>query len=340
MANPPTQLVNSVRSVIIGTGSYLPRDIVTNADLAQKVDTSDEWITQRTGIKERRIANKDESTSFMASRAAEKALDAAGLKGSDIDGIIVGTSTPDKSFPSVAVHVQSEIGSQNGPNFDVQAVCSGFVYALSVADSLIKSGAARRFLVIGAEKFSSLLNWEDRTTCVLFGDGAGAVILEAQDQPDQNRSGQDLIDQRGIHSFHLHANGRLKDILCTDGGVASTQNAGHIHMNGREVFRNAVDLMSEVVEETLAHNHIGPEDIDWLIPHQANIRIIESTRKKLGLPPEKDVVTVDRHGNTSAASIPLALDEAVRDGRVRKNELILFEALGAGLTWGSLLVRF
>lgn len=327
--------MGAVKSIIIGTGSFLPERVMTNKDMESIVDTSDDWIRQRTGIEQRHIAGDMETTSAMGTKAAEKALENAGLKGADIDGVIVATSTPDTTFPSVAVQIQSNIGAKNGPNFDVQAVCSGFVYALSVADGLIKSGAVRRLLVVGSEKFSNILNWQDRTTCVLFGDGAGAVILEAR-ETDQNTG----ISERGIHSSHLHADGDLKDILYTDGGVATTQTAGHVVMNGREVFKNAVELMSDVVNETLKHNNISADDIDWLVPHQANVRIIESTRKKLDLPPEKIVITVHLHGNTSAASIPLALDTAVQDGRIRQNDLILFEALGAGLTWGSVLARF
>ena len=324
------------KSLIIGTGSYLPERIMTNKDLESIVETSDEWIQQRTGIKERRIANENETSAYMGEMAARKAMESAGLKGEDIDGVVVATSTPDKTFPSVAVHIQSALGVRNGPNFDVQAVCSGFIYALSVADLLVKGSMARRLLVVGTEKFSNILNWNDRTTCVLFGDGAGAVVVEASEyEGDEND-----LSQRGIHSAHLHGDGTMRDILYTDGGVATTKTAGHVVMNGKEVFRNAVDLMADVVTETLQHHNLEAEDVDWLVPHQANIRIIESTRKKLKLPPEKVVVTVDRHGNTSAASIPLALDEAVRDGRIKKGELILFEALGAGLTWGALLCRF
>lgn len=323
------------KSVITGTGSYLPDKILTNKDLEKIVDTSDEWIQQRTGIRERRIADETQTTAHMGTRAAIKALEAAGIKGEDIDGIIVATSTPDTTFPSVAVHIQTAISAGFGPMFDVQAVCSGFVYALSIADSMLQAGHGTRFLVVGSEKFSNILNWNDRSTCVLFGDGAGAVVLERQ-QSDTKTS----LEASGIHSTHLHANGQLKEILYTDGGVATTKHAGHIVMNGREVFRHAVDLMAEVVNETLAYNNIKADDIDWLIPHQANIRIIESTRKKLRLPEDKVVITVHEHGNTSAASIPLALDKAVRDGRVKKGDLLLLEALGAGLTWGSALIRY
>ncbi len=323
-----------LRSIIRGTGSYLPDNIVTNADLEKKVLTSDEWIQQRSGIKERRIAAKDETTGDMAIKAAEAALEAADLSGADIDAIIVATSTPDKTFPSTAVKVQSAIGQPFGLAFDVQAVCAGFVYALSVADKFIMTGECKRILVIGAEKASSILDWRDRTTCVLFGDGAGAVLLEAKEEQDGT-----IMDQ-GVLSTHLHANGNLRDILCTTGGVSSTGNAGFITMQGREVFKYAVNYMSEIVTEVLDHNDLKTDQIDWLIPHQANLRIIEGTAKKLSIPMENVVVTVDRHGNTSAASIPLALDEAVRDGRIKRGELMLFEALGAGLTWGAALIRY
>ena len=322
-----------MRSVIAGTGSYLPERILTNADLEKMVETSDEWIVQRSGIRERRIASDDQATSDLALEAAQKALEASGLGPADIDGVIVATTTPDKTFPSVAVTVQAALGIPPGMAFDVQAVCTGFVYALTVADNFIKTGGANRILVIGAEKMSSVLNWEDRGTCVLFGDGAGAVILEAQD-------GQGSLDDRGILSTHLHADGRLKDILYTDGGPSTTGQAGTIVMHGREVFKHAVNLMSDIVNEVLDHNNIQPHQIDWLVPHQANIRIIESTAKKLDMDMEKVAVTVDKHGNTSAASIPLALDEYVRSGHIQPGQMLLMEALGGGLTWGAALVRF
>lgn len=323
----------TMRSVILGTGSYLPERVMTNKELETIVDTTDEWIVQRSGISERRIAAKDETTADMAIEAARSALEASGLQGEDIDGVIVATSTPDTTFPSVAVKVQAALGVKHGPVFDVHAVCAGFVYALTVADSLIRTGAAKRMLLIGSEKMTSILNWEDRTTCVLFGDGAGAVVLEA-------REGQGTIEDAGVLSTHLHADGNLKDILYVDGGVSSTGTAGHIVMEGKEVFRHAVALMADVVNETLTHNNIAAEKIDWLVPHQANIRIIESTAKKLGMSMDKVVVTVDHHGNTSAASIPLALDEAVRDGRIHRGNMLLLEALGSGLTWGAALVRY
>ncbi len=319
----------SIKSVIRATGSYLPERIMTNADLEKLVETTDEWIVQRSGIRERRIAAPEEKTSDLAVRAAQAALQRAGLKPQDIDGIIVATTTPDQTFPSVAVSVQKALDIPVCTAFDIQAVCSGFVYALSVADNFIKAGQLKRILVIGAEKMSALLNWEDRTTCVLFGDGAGAVILEAQDG----------AGNRGIISSHLYADGRLKDILYTDGGPSTTGQSGHIVMHGREVFKYAVNLMAEVVEEALQSNGMTAADIDWLVPHQANSRIIEATAKKLNLPMEKVVVTVERHGNTSAASIPLAFDEAVRDGRIKPGQTVLFEAMGGGLTWASALVR-
>lgn len=318
------------RSVIISTGSYLPQRIVTNHDLAQQVDTSDEWIVQRTGIHARHIADAHETTSFMAAEAARICIEKAGITAGDVDGVIVATATPDLTFPSVAALVQGKLGLKTGPAMDVQAACSGFIYALATAHGLLETGVARRLLVVGAEKFSSIVNWEDRRTCVLFGDGAGAVLLERQDDETQ----------RGILSTHLHANGCLKDILYTSGGVATTKDSGFIHMEGQEVFRHAVSLMKDVVNEVLDHNKIQPNEIDWLVPHQANIRIIESTAKKLDMPMDKVVVTVDRHGNTSAASIPLALDHAVREGQIKPGQLLLMEALGGGLTWAGALVRF
>jgi 3-oxoacyl-[acyl-carrier-protein] synthase-3 len=323
-----------IRSVIRATGSYLPDRIMTNADLEKIVETTDEWIVQRSGIRERRIAGKDQPTSDLAIRAARNALDTSGFSASEIDAVIVATTTPDNTFPSVAVRVQHALGIEaGGIAFDVQAVCTGFVYALAVADNFIRLGQAKRILVIGAEKMSSILNWEDRTTCVLFADGAGAIILEATE-------GKGTLDDSGVLSTHLHANGALTDILYTDGGPSTTGKAGTIVMQGKEVFKNAVNLMAEVVEETLAHNGVSSEAIDWLIPHQANIRIIRSTAEKLNMDMSKVVVTVEKHGNTSAASIPLAMDEAVKDGRIQKGQLLLLEALGGGLTWGAALIRF
>lgn len=319
----------ALRSVILSTGSYLPDKILTNQDLEKIVDTTDEWIVQRTGIKERHIAAPDQPTSDLAIHAARRALEASNLSADKIDGIIVATTTPDQSFPSVAVRVQAALGIPACPAFDVQAVCSGFVYALSVADAMIKAGSMRRVIVIGAEKMSSLLNWEDRTTCVLFGDGAGAIILEGQEDSES-----------GIVSTHLYADGQFKDLLYTNGGTSSTGSAGHIVMHGREVFKNAVTLMAEIVQEVLDKNAITSEQIDWLVPHQANLRIITGTAEKLNMSMNKVVVTVQGHGNTSAASIPLALDTAVRDGRIKRGQTLLLEALGGGLTWAAALIKY
>lgn len=318
------------RAHIISTGAYLPKNAVSNTKLAETVDTSDEWIQQRTGITSRHIAAQGEKTSDMATKAALQALENANLTGTDIDAIILATTTPDQTFPATAVTVQDNIGmGDHGFAFDVQAVCSGFVYALSVADNFIRSGQVKRALVIGADHFTNLLDWKDRTTCVLFGDGAAAVVLEASDD-----------DTRGVLSTHLHSEGRHRDLLYVDGGPSTTQTTGHVRMNGQEVFRHAVTRMSQAVEEALAANQFTPEDVDWLVPHQANRRIIERTVKKLKMSMDKVVLTVDKHGNTSAASIPLALHEAVADGRIRKNDLLLFEAMGGGLTWASALVRW
>lgn len=326
--------MSSIRAVIRSTGAYLPEKILTNAELERMVDTSDEWIVQRSGIRQRHIAAESQTTSDMAISASKQALERAGLTGADIDGIIVATTTPDFTFPSVAVLVQKALGVKPCPAFDVQAVCTGFVYALTIAAQFIQSGQGRRFLVIGAEKMSSILDWTDRTTCVLFADGAGAVILEAEESAGQG------LQARGVHSTHLYANGAQHDLLYTNGGPSSTGKSGFIVMEGREVFKYAVQYMADVVEEALKSNTLTAADIDWLVPHQANIRIIEATAKKLSLPMNKVVVTVERHGNTSAASIPLALHEAVADGRIQKGQLVLMEAMGAGLTWGAALVRF
>jgi 3-oxoacyl-[acyl-carrier-protein] synthase-3 len=317
------------KSIIRSTGSYLPEKILTNADLEKIVDTSDEWITQRSGIKSRHIAADNQTTSDLAINAARQALERSGLSANDVDAVIVATTTPDQTFPSVAAKVQAALEIPPGIAFDVQAVCSGFVYALAIANNFITAGQAKHILVIGAEKMSSIIDWTDRTTCVLFADGAGAVLLEST--TDQTR---------GIISTHLYANGAHKDILYTNGGTSSTGQAGHIVMEGKEVFKHAVSLMAEVVEETLTANNITADQIDWLVPHQANSRIIESTAKKLGLSMDKVIMTVDHHGNTSAASIPLALDEAVTAGKIKQGDLVLMEALGAGLTWGSALLRF
>jgi 3-oxoacyl-[acyl-carrier-protein] synthase-3 len=323
------------RSILVGCGSYLPKRIVTNSELAQTVDTTDEWIEQRTGIRQRHVAAEGEKTSDMAIQAALRALESAGLMGQDIDAVILATSTPDQTFPATAMAVQDAIGmGDRGFAFDLQAVCSGFIYALATADNFIKSGQVRRILVIGAEHFTRLLDWNDRTTCVLFGDGAAAVILEADD------SGKGTKEDRGILSTHLHSEGGHRGLLFTSGGPSSTQTTGFVQMNGKEVFRHAVSRMSEVVVETLAANGIDSSDIDWLVPHQANRRIIDSTAQKLSLPPEKVIITVSEHGNTSAASIPLALAQGIKDGRIKKGQLILMEAMGAGLTWGAALLRW
>ncbi len=321
------------RSILTGTGSYLPEKILTNDDLSKIVDTSDEWIRTRTGIRQRHIAAEGELTSDLATRAAERALEAAGREPSEIDLVLVATSTPDNTFPATATTVQANLGiTHGGPAFDLQAVCSGFVYALATADSFIRSGAAERVLVIGAETFSRILDWSDRGTCVLFGDGAGAAVLEAGE-------GSGDISDRGILSTRIHADGRQKDLLYVDGGPSSTQTVGHLRMKGREVFRHAVVRIAEVMEEVMAETGVRAEDIALFVPHQANIRILEGTAKKIGLDPEKVYITVDRHGNTSAASIPLALDEAVRKGRVGAGDLVLMEAMGGGFTWGASLVR-
>jgi len=322
-----------VRGRITGTGSYLPERVMTNHDLEALVDTSDEWITARTGIKERRIAGEDEATVDLAEAAARRAIEAAGREPGDIDLIIVATTTPDRVFPSTACLLQGRLGVAGPPAFDVQAVCTGFVYALATADSMLRTGAARCALVVGAETLSRILNWEDRTTCVLFGDGAGAVVLEADD-----------TDQQGILSTHLHADGSQDALLTVPKGVATGWDAddpdSKIHMKGNEVFRVAVNTLGQVVEETLAANGLDHGEVDWLVPHQANTRIIQATAKKLGVSMDRVIVTVDRHGNTSAASVPLALDEGVRRNDVRPGDLVLLEAFGGGFTWGSVLLRW
>lgn len=321
-----------LRSVIAGTGSYLPERILTNADLARQVDTSEDWIVERTGITQRHIAAEGQMTSDLAFNAAERALAAAGLKGQDVDLIIVATATPDQTFPATAAKVQARLGCPGGPAFDIQAVCSGFVYALTVADNFIKAGQSKVALVIGAETFSRILDWDDRTTCVLFGDGAGAVVLTAAE-------GAGTCADRGILTTHLHADGRQHDLLYVDGGPSSTQTTGFVRMQGREVFRHAVVNLAAVVEEALEATGLSASDIDWLVPHQANKRILDGTARKLGVSADKVIVTVDRHANTSAASIPLALAEAVSDGRIKAGQLVLLEAMGGGFTWGSALLR-
>lgn len=323
------------RSVMLSCGAYLPEKIMTNADMAKIVETTPEWIEQRTGIRQRHVAAKGENTSDLATKAALKALKAANLQGSDIDLIVLATTSPDNTFPATAVTVQDNIGmGAKGFAFDIQAVCSGFIYALATADNFIKAGQAKRALVIGAEHFTSLLDWTDRTTCVLFGDGAGAVILEA----DEN--GQGTKADRGILSTHLHSEGAHRGLLYVDGGPSSTQTTGHVRMNGKEVFRHAVTRMSEAIVEAMHANDVDASEVRWLVPHQANKRIIDATAEKLNLSPDNVVVTVQDHGNTSAASIPLALTTAVEDGRIQRGDLILMEAMGGGLTWGAALARW
>jgi 3-oxoacyl-[acyl-carrier-protein] synthase III len=321
------------RSVVLGCGSYLPSQILTNDDLARKVDTSDEWIVQRTGIHERRIAAPGELTSDMATHAARVALAHARVDAQSIDLIILATSTPDNTFPATAVSVQAALGINHGAAFDLQAVCSGFVFGLATADALIKSGAFSRALVIGAEAFSRILDWSDRSTCVLFGDGAGAVVIDAQEQPESTEG-------RGILTVRLRSDGRYKSKLYVDGGPSSTGTVGHLRMEGREVFRHAVAMITDVVEDAFAATGYTANDVDWFIPHQANKRIIDGSAHRLGIAPAKIVVTVDRHGNTSAASIPLALADAVADRRIKRGDLLLLEAMGGGFTWGAALIRW
>ncbi len=321
-----------LRSVVRGTGSALPAKAVSNSELAEKVDTTDEWIVQRTGIRQRHIAGPDETTSVLGTRAAEAALAHAGLAAADIDLIVLATATPDYTFPATATQVQANLGITHGAAFDLQAVCSGFVYALSVADKMLVSGMHRRALVIGAETFSRILDWEDRTTCVLFGDGAGAVVLEAQ-------PGTGGMADRGVLTAHLRSDGRHRDKLFVDGGPSSTKTTGMLRMQGKEVFKHAVGMITDVIEAAYAATGLTSDDIDWFVPHQANKRIIDASAQKLKIAPEKVVITVDRHGNTSAASIPLALDTAVKDGRIREGQLVLLEAMGGGFTWGSVLLR-
>jgi len=321
-----------IRTIFAGSGSYLPSKILTNQELAAMVETSDEWIVQRTGIKERRIAAEGELTSDLATIAAERALADAGYTADDIDLIILATATPDHTFPATAVTVQDRLGMHHGAAFDMQAVCSGFVFALATADCYVRTEQARRVLVIGAETFSRILDWSDRTTCVLFGDGAGAVVVEASEQPGE-------ISDRGILTSHLRSDGRHKEKLYVDGGPSATRTVGHLRMEGREVFKHAVSMIADVIEAAFEATGTGPADIDWFVPHQANKRIIDASAKKLGIPQDKVVITVDRHGNTSAASIPLALDEARREGVIGDGQLVLLEAMGGGFTWGSVLVR-
>jgi 3-oxoacyl-[acyl-carrier-protein] synthase-3 len=321
------------RSAIRGSGSALPERCVTNAEMATMVDTTDEWIVERTGIRARHIAGEGETTSSLATLAAQRALDAAGWDASTIDCIVLATATPDQTFPACATIVQNNLGCRGGIAFDVAAVCSGFLYALTTADALLRGGNARRALVIGAETFSRILDWEDRTTCVLFGDGAGAVLLEAVEV--------DATDAQapGIIASRLHADGAYNGLLYVDGGPSTTQTVGKLRMKGREVFRHAVVNLAAVLEEVMAQAGLTSDQIDWVVPHQANLRILDATARKLGLPAEKVIVTVDHHANTSAASVPLAFDEAIRDGRIKSGDLVMFEAMGGGFTWGAALVR-
>ena len=315
---------------IAGTGSYLPEQVLTNAEIAQRLDTSDEWIVSRTGIRARHIAAPEQKTSDLALIASQRALEAAGVQAADIDLIVVATSTPDMIFPSSACILQAKLGAHGCPAFDVQAVCAGFIYALATANAYIRSGMARTALVVGAEIFSRILDWNDRTTCVLFGDGAGAVVLEARDVAE---------DGPGLLATRLHADGAHNELLYVDGGPSSTGTVGHVRMKGREVFRHAVTNLAEVLGAVLAEVGLTSAEIDWVVPHQANQRILDATAKKLGLAPERVVVTVDRHANTSAASVPLALDTAMRDGRIQPGQLIVLEAMGGGFTWGAALLR-
>jgi len=325
--------VSMTRSVVLGCGSYLPSRVLSNADLSRMVDTSDEWITQRTGIRERHIAEEGETTADMALKAARAALAAAEIDPQSIDLIVLATSTPDNTFPASAVSVQAGLGISHGAAFDLQAVCSGFVYGLATVDGLLKTGAFERALVIGAETFSRIIDWKDRATCVLFGDGAGAVVVEAQ---RKESSRQD----RGILAARLRSDGRHKSKLYVDGGPSSTQTVGHLRMEGRAVFKHAVAMISDVIEDTFRAAGYTAADIDWFVPHQANQRIIDDSAKKLGIAPEKVITTVAKHGNTSAASIPLALTCAVADGRIKPGDLIMMEAMGGGFTWGAVLVRW
>jgi 3-oxoacyl-[acyl-carrier-protein] synthase III len=325
--------LKSTRSIVRGVGSYLPERVVTNLDLMEQVETSHEWIVQRTGIEQRHIAADHETTSWLAIRAAQAALDDAGLTPADIDLVVVATSTPDYIFPSTATVVQEGLGMHHGAAFDLQAVCTGFVYAVATADKFLCSGSHRRALVIGAETFSRILDWEDRTTCVLFGDGAGAIVLEAGE-------GEGSASDRGVLTSHLRSDGRHRDKLYVDGGPGSKKSTGVLKMEGREVFRFAVGMVTDVIRDAFEATGTSADDLDWFVPHQANKRIITASAEKLGIALEKVVITVDRHGNTSAASIPLALDAAKRDGRIKRDDLVMIEAIGGGFTWGSALIRW
>ncbi len=322
-----------IRSVIRGVGAHLPKRIMTNADLAKIVDTTDEWIVERSGIRQRHIAADDELTSTLGIAASHQALVRAGIDPVDIDLVVCATATPDRTFPSTAVRIQSGLGVTKGAAFDVQAVCSGFVYAMTIADNFIKTGQSKRALVVGSETFSRILDWSDRSTCVLFGDGAGAVVLEAQPQHGTN-------EDRGVLSTLIRSDGRFEDLLYVDGGPGTTKTVGHLRMNGREVFRHAVQKISGVIEETLVATGFAADEIDLYIPHQANVRILDGIGKKLGVDPNKIIKTLDKHGNTSAASIPLALNQAFEEHRIREGSLVLMEAMGGGFTWGAVLARW
>jgi len=318
------------KSIVSGIGASLPKEVVTNKDLSMRMDTSEEWIEERTGIKERRIASKDETTSSLGTDAAQIAIDNSGLKNSDIDLIILATATPDNTFPASATLIQSSLGIERGYAYDMQAVCSGFVFAVEAADNAIKAGNIKNALVIGSETFSRILDWDDRATCVLFGDGAGAMVLSASSE-DTNR---------GVLSNHLHSDGRYKNLLYVDGGPSTTNNVGYLRMDGKGVFKHAVQNLSSAIIEAIEYNNIAIEDIDWFVPHQANIRILEAVSKKVGLSRDKVIITVDKHANTSAASIPLALYDAVQKDKIKKGDLVLLEAMGGGFSWGSTLIRW
>ena len=328
-----TEQTKRLRSVVKGIGSYLPERRVTNADLEKIVDTSDDWIVQRTGIRERHLAAEGETTSMLATKAAERAIANAGCAPGDIDLISLATATPDYTFPASATQVQAALGITKGVAFDLHAVCSGFVFAVSTADKFLASGSHKRALVIGAETFSRILDWNDRTTCVLFGDGAGAIVLEAQE-------GEGTLQDRGVLTSHLRSDGRHREKLYVDGGPSSTQTVGHLRMSGREVFRHAVGMVTDVMTDAFAATGLTADDLDWFVPHQANMRIIDASADKLGIARDKIVKTVDRHGNTSAASIPLALATAVADGRIKQGDLVMIEAMGGGFTWGSAIIRW
>ena len=322
-----------IRSVIAGCGSALPERVMTNADISKIVDTTDEWIVERTGIKARHIAGDGETTRTLGTLSARRALEHAGIAAAEVDLIILATATPDNTFPATATLVQADLGITRGAAFDVQAVCSGFVYGLTIADAMLKAGQATCALVIGSETFSRILDWTDRGTCVLFGDGAGAVVLKAEQHPDTPAS-------PGIIISRIHSDGRYSDKLYVDGGPSTTKTVGHLRMEGREVFKHAVTNIAAVMDEAMKQAHVTPDQVDWFVPHQANRRILEGTVRKLGIAEDRIVITLDRHGNTSAASIPLAFDVAVKDGRIKKGELVLFEAMGGGFTWGAVLARY